>query len=174
MTDKTKPCQQCKMSIPEGANVCFHCKRSQGRVSSKLESAAGVISIVSMILSIFLVTLSCFQFIEATKQRNAADLVVQSARDAQRQAAAAREDALKANEEAKVAKNEAELARDETRNAVELLRTNIKLLLEMERLTPKLVLESYDPVRVKRVRQKLEEFAVPNEKERKKWSGSLK
>lgn len=174
MTDQTKSCRHCKMSIPEGANVCFHCKRSQGCFSSKLESVAGFISVISIILSIALVTLSWLQFREATKQRNSADRAVQSAGDALKQASTAREDVLKANAEAKVARVEAERARDETRNTVEHLRTNIKLLLEIEHLTSKIVWESYDPVRVGRVRQKLEEFAVPNEKERKKWIESLK
>ena len=101
-------------------------------------------------------------------------MAVQSAGDALTQATNASRVALKASAEAKVAKVEAERARDETRNTVEHLRTNIKLVLEVDHLTPKLVLNSYDSVRVEKVRQKLEEFAVPNEKERKKWLESLK
>jgi hypothetical protein len=167
MTDQAKLCRHCRMSIPAGAKVCLYCKRSQGRLSSKLESVGGWISVVSMILSIALVTLSWLQFHEATKQRNSADRAVQLADTA-------RKHAMKANEEAEVGKVEAERARDETRNTVEHLRTNIKLILEMERLTQGIVMESYDPVRVGRVREKLEEFAVPNEQERKKWLKSLK
>ena len=138
---------------------------------SKLESVASVISsvisVVSIILSIVLVTLSWMQFKEATKQRISADLALS-------QVEAVREVVLKTNEEAKMAKVEAQRARDETRNTVEHLRSNIKLMIEMDHLTPKIVDESYDPVRVGKVRQKLEEFAVPNEKERKKWIESLK
>jgi hypothetical protein len=174
MTDQTKLCRHCRMSIQKGASVCFHCQRSQGYFSSKLASVASFISVVSMILSIALVTLSWLQFQEATKQRKSADRAVQSADNALSQADSAKKGVLKANVEAKVAKVEAERARDEARNAVEHIRTNIKLVLEMEHLTPTLVLESYDPVRVGRVRQKLEEFAVPDEKERKKWLKSLK
>jgi hypothetical protein len=174
MTDQTKNCRHCQTSIPENAKVCFSCKRSQGFFSAKLESFAAFISVASMILSIALVTLSWLQFLEATKQRNLADTAVKSAANAQRQAAAASEDVLKATMESKVAKEAAERARDETRNTVENLRTNIKLLLETEHLTPNLVAESYDPIRVGKVRQKLEEFAIPNEKERKKWLESLK
>ncbi len=174
MTDQTKNCRHCVMPIPEGASVCFHCKRSQGYFSAKLESITTFITVVSMILSIALVTLSWLQFREATKQRNSADKAVHLAEDALTQVKTAREDVVKANAEAKAAKVAAERARDETRNTVEHLRTNVKLLLEMDHLTPKLVLQSYDPVRVGRVRQKLEEFAVPNEKERKKWLESLK
>jgi hypothetical protein len=173
-TDQTKPCRHCRTSIPEGANVCFQCRRAQDYFSSKLESATAFITVFSMILSIVLVALSWMQFLEATKQRNSADRAIQSAEDALKQAIAAREEVLNVSAEAKMAKVEAERARDETRNTAENLRTNIKLVLEMEHLTPAIVTEAYDPVRVGKVRQKLEEFAVPNEKERKKWLESLK
>ena len=45
---------------------------------------------------------------------------------------------------------------------------------KLEHLTPKLVLESYDPIKVGKVREKLEEFAVPDENERKAWLESLR
>ena len=163
MTD----CRHCRTSIPKGASVCPQCNRSQGYFSAKLESGAPTISVVSIILSIVLVILSWLQFREATKQRISADRAVQSAGDALTQA-------LKASAEAKVATVEAQRARDETRNTVEHLRTNIKLVLEMQYLTPSIVRSSYDPVKVGKVRQKLEEFAVPNEQEREKWLESLK
>ena len=167
MTDQTKLCPHCGMSISESANVCYQCKRSQGSVRSKLESIVPFINVGSIILSVALVSLSGLQFREANKQRNSADRAVQSAGDALKQADAARVDAQQANAEAK-------MARDEARDAVELLRTNIKLMLELEYLTPNILSESYDPVRAGRVRQPLEKFAVPNEKERKKWRESLK
>jgi type II secretory pathway pseudopilin PulG len=160
MTDQAKDCRHCRKTIPEHASVCFHCNRSQNYFLSKLEAGAGVISVISILLSIALVTLSWKQFQEATKQRKSADKAVQSADNALRQAAAAREDVLR--------------ARDEIRNTVEHLRTNIKFMLEVDYLTPKLLVEKHDPVRVGKDRQKLEEFAVPNEKERKKWLESLK
>lgn len=175
MNDKPNVCRHCRKPIPEGADICFRCKRSQGFFSAKLESVTAFISVVSMILSLALVTLSWLQFHEAIKQRNSADKAVQSASDALRQATAAAGDALKAKSEAKIAKDEAERARDETQNTVDNLRGNIKLLLEKEYLTPTLVDEShYDPEKVRRVLQKLEEFAVPNENERKKWLKSFK
>lgn len=174
MSNQTKNCRHCQTSIPEDAKVCFRCKKSQDVFSAKLESAAAFITVFSMILSIALVTLSWLQFREATKQRNSADRAVQSASEALRQAAAARADVFKASKESNIAKVAAEQARDEARNTVEHLRSNVKLMLEMDQLTPKLVLESYDPIKVGKVRRKLEEFAVPNEKERKKWLESLR
>ncbi len=174
MTDQTKPCRHCRMSIPKSASICFHCQRSQGYLSSKLASVVSFISVVSMALSIALVTLSWLQFQEATKQRKSADGAVQSADNALRQAASASEGVRKANEEAKIAKDKAERARDEAQNAVKHLRTNIKLMLEMEHLTPKVLLPTYDRSKARKVLQELEEFAVPNEKERKKWLESLK
>lgn len=174
MTDQNKPCRHCRMSIPEGASVCFHCQKSQGYFSSKLASVSGFISVVSMVLSVALVTLSWLQFQEATKQRKSADRAVQSADNALRQATAAGADVLRANAESNIAKGAAERARDEARNTVEHLRSNIKLMLEMEHLTPAIVTEAFDPVRVGKIRRKLEEFAVPNEKERKKWLESLR
>jgi hypothetical protein len=76
--------------------------------------------------------------------------------------------------EASAAKDQAEGARDETLKTVEHLRGNIKLVLEMRYLTPSLLLEKYDRAREQSVRQKLEEFAVPDPNERKKWLESLK
>ena len=107
------------------------------------------------------------QFIEAKEQRKSAGRALE-------QAEAARGDALKASAGAREAKLSAEQASSEAQKAVANLRTNTKLLLEMDYLTPKLVLESYDPARVKGVRQKLEEFAVPDENERKMWLESLR
>jgi flagellar biosynthesis component FlhA len=145
MSNQTKKCRHCKTPIPEDAKVCYNCKRSQGFLLAKLESAAAFITVFSMILSIFLVILSWLQFMEATTQRNSADK----------------------------AAHLAEQARDEARNNVENLRSNVKLMLEIDLLTPKLVLESYDRTKVDKVRRKLEEFAVPNEKEREKWLKAL-
>ncbi len=153
MTDQYRKCRHCQMFIPGDAGVCFHCKRSQGYFSAKSESVVAFIRVISIILSIALVTLSWLQFHEATKQRNLA------------------ENALR---EATAASVKAEQARDEIQNTVEHLRANVKLLLEVDYLTPKLVTSAYDPVKVRKVHQKLEEFAVPDEKERKKWRESLK
>jgi hypothetical protein len=148
-TDKT-PCNCCRELIAKGAPVCYHCGRNQKRLMRWL---APTLQGIGLLVSAALLMLSWGQFSEATKQRKSAD---------------------EAFRLANVAKIEAEQARDETRKTVEHLRTNIKLLLEMEHLTPAIVLESYDPVKVGRVRQKLEEFAVPDEKERKNWLKSLK
>jgi hypothetical protein len=79
-----------------------------------------------------------------------------------------------ARESARIALRQAEQARDEAREGVDYLRSNVKLMLEMDRLTPKLVLESYDTAKVEKVRRKIEEFAVPDRNERKKWLESLK
>jgi len=106
------------------------------------------------------------QLREATKQRSLAS-------EAREEAVSARNSASEANKKAIVAQAEAEQARDETRNTVEHLRANIKLMLEMEHLTPTITM-IFDSSRVEKVRQKLEEFAVPDEKERKEWLESLK
>lgn len=153
MSNKTKKCRHCQSTIPEDAKVCFLCNKSQGSFLATIESAASFITIFSMILSIALVTLSWLQFREATRQRTSAESATRSAMDAL---------------------SKAEQARDEARNTVELLRTNVKLSLEIDKLTPKLLIEEHDPARVEKVRRKLEEFAVPNEKEREKWLDSLK
>jgi len=141
---------------------------------AKLESVASFVGIASIILSIALVTLSWFQFREATRQRNSADKAVMSASDALRQATVARADILKVTAETKAAQMEAERARDETRNNLESLRANTRLLLEMDHLTPKIVMKLSDYAKAEKVRKKLEEFAVPDVKERKKWLESLK
>ena len=167
MPDKTKDCRHCRESISEAASVCFHCRRSQGKWTARLESGAPLITVVPIILSIILVIFSWMQFLEAKEQRKSADKAVNEAK-------AATTTAQKASAKAEEAQGAAEQARDETRNTVENLRTNIKLLLEMEHLTPKLVLESYDPIKVGKVREKLEEFAVPDENERKAWLESLR
>ena len=174
MNNQTKKCRHCQTSIPEDAKVCFQCRRSQGPFKAKLESAAAFVSVISMVLSIALVTLSWLQFREATKQRNSADRAVQSANEALKQAAAAKTEVLRATTESNNAKVAAERARDEAKNGLEHLRSNVRLMLEMDQLTPKLVLESYDPAKAGKVRRKLEEFAVPDSKERKKWLDSFK
>jgi len=127
-----------------------------------LESAAGIVPVVSIFLSIVLVALSVAQFLAATKQRISADRAAQLAGEA--------------GKEAKVAKDEAGRARDEARSALELFRTSIKLMLEYDAASPSIALESADLGKAAKVRQKLEEFAVPDEKDRKKWleSQSLK
>lgn len=156
MTDQRKKCLNCRMSIPEDASVCFRCHRSQNRLLARVESAqsiVGLISVLSLLLAMGVLAFSWQQFREAQKQRI-------SANEALRQVLAVKE--------------EAEQARDEARNAVENLRTNIKLLLEMEHSSHGLLLTSSDPVRAEKARQKLEEFAVTSEKERKKWLESFK
>jgi hypothetical protein len=174
MTDQAKDCLHCGTSIPKTASVSFQCRKSQNQFLAKLELAAFITPIISIALSIFLVGLSWMQFREAVKKTHLADTVVQSAQSAERQAAVAKEEASKSSIQAADASKEAKQARDESRDAVEHLRTNVKLLLEMDHLTPKLVLSPYDPVRVGRVRQKLEQFAVPDDEQRKIWLKSLK
>ena len=163
MTD----CRHCRISIPKGASVCHHCKKSQGWWQSKLESAAGFVSVVSIVVSIVLVALSWGQlllskeqFHEATEQRKSADRAHESAADA--------------NAQAKAAQREAVRARDEARNALQLVRTSVKLMLEKDAASPRLLLQSADTVKENRARQELEVFAVPDEKERQKWLESLK
>jgi hypothetical protein len=82
MPDRAKDCRHCGTSIPEDASVCFQCKRSQNAFLAKLESAAFITPIISIVLSISLVSLSWMQFREAAKK-------TQSAQSAERQAAAA-------------------------------------------------------------------------------------
>lgn len=174
VSNKTKKCRYCQTFIKEDAKVCFQCKKSQSFFLAKLETTAAFVPVISMVLSISLVSLSWLQFLEATKQRNSVDRAAQSATDALRQAAVAKAEVLRATTESNKAKLAAERARDEARNSLENLRSNIKLLLEMDELTPKIVEESYDSVKAGKVRRKLEEFAVPDEKEREKWLKSLK
>jgi len=100
------------------------------------------------------------QFSEAAKQRKAAD-------NALKQAEIAMEVSLRAGASA-------EHARDEARKTIELLRMNVRFMLERDYLTTKLITESSDVAGAERVSRKLEEFAVPNEKERKEWLESLK
>jgi soluble cytochrome b562 len=99
------------------------------------------------------------QFLEAKEQRESASQALENARQA----------SAKAEE----ASSTAEQARDETRKTVEQFRTNIKLLMEMEHLTDKLVTSQSNIEEQKKVIKKLEEFAVPNEKERRDWLETL-
>ena len=150
--EKSQPCRHCRKSIPEGAAVCYHCGRSQG-FAANLQSGAPLITVVSLVLSIVLVILSWLQFNAATKQWTAAD---------------------KASAEARDAKQSAEQARDEARKTIDLLRTNVRFMLERDYLTPKLLLTPSDIKGAERVSRKLEEFAVPDERERREWLESLK
>jgi len=111
-------------------------------------------------LSIALVILSWLQFNAATRQWAAADNALRQAE--------------KASAEARDAKQSAEQARDEARKTVELLRMNVRFMLERDYLTTKLITESSDVAGAERVSRKLEEFAVPDEKERREWLESLK
>lgn len=120
------------------------------RISSP---APPVITVISIVLSIALVTLSWLQFNAATKQWAAAD---------------------KASAEARDAKQSAEQARDEARKTIDLLRKNVRFMLERDYLTPKLALSQSDFAGAERVSRKLEEFAVPDEKDRRAWLESLK
>lgn len=166
MADQPKICKHCRKPIPENASICFRCKKAQGWLPARIESTG-------IYISILLVILSFLQLREATKQRNSADKAVQAASDALKVASSGAKEADKAKSEAKTAKDEAERARDEAKNTVNHLRTNVRLFLEMEQLTPVIVDEKYNPEKVRKVRQKLEEFAVPNEGERTKWLKSL-
>ncbi len=182
MTEKTKECRHCKSpNIHKEATVCIHCQRSQGLIESSLASSSGFINVLSIIVSIVLIVLAVLQYQQAYKQRYSADLAMKQADDAFRQANALKEDVIALKEDviraitdAKVAKIEVDRANVEIRNNKEELRNFTKLFLEMEALTPSILDESYDPVRAGKVRQKLEEFAIPDEKERKKWQKSLK
>ncbi len=203
MTENTKTCRHCKSpNIHKKATVCIHCQRSQGRIESIIASGSGVINVLSITVSIALVVLAFLQYQAASQQKYSADLAMKQADDAFKQADDAfkqaddafkradkalieadkalkqantlREGLIKASTDAEVAKIEVERANVEIRNNKEELRYFTKLFLEMEALTPSMLDESYDPVRVGKVRQKLAEFAIPDEKERKKWQKSLK
>jgi hypothetical protein len=125
-----------------------------------LESFPSLASIVSVLVSIALVTLAAMQLNEAKEQRKSASQAL--------------ENALQASVRAEEAKVTAEQARDETRKTVEQFRTNIKLLMEMEHLTDKLVTSESNTEEQQKVIKKLEEFAVPNEKERRDWLETLR
>jgi hypothetical protein len=160
MTNKTKNCRHCCKSISEAATICFHCNKSQIKWRAWLESFPPLLSIISIMLSVALVSLSIMQFLEAREQRESASQAL--------------ENALKASAKAEEATSTAEQARDETRKTFEQFRANIKLLLELEHLTTKLVTDHSNIEEKEKAVQKLEEFAVPNEKERRDWLETLR
>ena len=81
MSDNTKQCHYCKLTIEQDATVCQHCSKAQNRVIEGIKQTSAVVTIFMVIIALAQVIFAYLQMQESRKKRiEATEVLLESKR----------------------------------------------------------------------------------------------